>query len=300
MAARLRAMYHDMLTPVFFSTADDDDDADGHSKDGVKRQPRQRSKAFFADTRAQLREHDAIRVASLQLTYRIDVNGWWPEDFVEPQQQQHDDDDVDDAKKRDREPPEWSLVVDARDTDITYGPWADRQRAIISQFFFPRDYESLKFAPRKAGQRREYEMFDISVSFKNKFNMRMPFRVPTLAAEDGAKLDVDRDMGNDIHALTVSGSDVSVRYLAPMYLCDRQRNTCRTDLMLRTTQPLNVSTSRRGEDAPLLRANALVLKLAMHEQAIWNDEVILILLYLKKKNHFVLVCFIFRMFDLDF
>ena len=73
--------------------------------------------------------------------------------------------------------------------------------------------------------------------------------------------------------LTLSGSDASVRYLAPMFLNRHVERTCCTELVLRTAQPLKITTSPRGANAPILRANGLLLKLSMHEQAQWNDQV---------------------------
>ncbi|XP_050686161.1 transmembrane protein KIAA1109 homolog isoform X6 [Eriocheir sinensis] len=62
--------------------------------------------------------------------------------------------------------PVWGLDIKcAKGTNLSYGPWADRQREQLFRFFFPQDYQTLKLpsAP-KPGDLREFQQFDVRLS----------------------------------------------------------------------------------------------------------------------------------------
>lgn len=64
------------------------------------------------------------------------------------------------------QPPSWGLDIQCgKATDISYGPWADRQREYLYKFFFPPDYTPMKATgPKHPGERREAKKFDIRFS----------------------------------------------------------------------------------------------------------------------------------------
>jgi hypothetical protein len=293
---RFRDFLYRISSPTFMSTR-----AVGAVPRLVERRPR--VDKLFEDDAANLRELDVIKTRDLQVIYSVDANGWWPADHrAQPSARDDSDghgddgagertaaaDDDESASGReapapaagelpvDEQPPEWSIRVDATGAQFAYGPWADRQRALISRFFFPLDYKPLERVRRAAGKRREHEALDVTLNLIDEFGIRVPFRTAaamagTLGARDAALALADADA---VASLLIAGRDAVVRYVAPMFLNARHghRTTCRTDASLRTTQPLTITTSLRSADAPLLRANGLNFRLAMHQQAAWNAE----------------------------
>lgn len=65
-----------------------------------------------------------------------------------------------------RSAPTWGLDAKCgRGTSFSYGPWADRQRDKLMQFFFPQDYQPLKPTPQpQIGERRRAQSFDLRLS----------------------------------------------------------------------------------------------------------------------------------------
>ena len=50
--------------------------------------------------------------------------------------------------------PVWGLDIKcAKGTNLSYGPWADRQREQLFRFFFPQDYQTLKVGVEGGGER---------------------------------------------------------------------------------------------------------------------------------------------------
>lgn len=62
--------------------------------------------------------------------------------------------------------PAWGLDVKCgKGSDFSYGPWADRQRDFLFNFFFPSDYQKAAVAPApQLGQLRTFETFDFRLS----------------------------------------------------------------------------------------------------------------------------------------
>lgn len=62
--------------------------------------------------------------------------------------------------------PAWGCDVKCgKGTDFSYGPWADRQREFLYNFFFPPDYQrSQVVGQRKLGDLRTFETFDFRLS----------------------------------------------------------------------------------------------------------------------------------------
>ncbi|XP_064637366.1 bridge-like lipid transfer protein family member 1 isoform X3 [Lineus longissimus] len=62
--------------------------------------------------------------------------------------------------------PIWGIDVKCgKGTDISYGPWADRQREHLWKFFFPADYDPMEVTRMpEPGQRRIYKTFDFRMN----------------------------------------------------------------------------------------------------------------------------------------
>ena len=72
--------------------------------------------------------------------------------------------------------PEWGLDIEITGGTISYGPWADRQRGVLQEMFFPSTYEDATVAPPlKVGDTRIYAYFKVLVEFKD----NVIFKIPT-------------------------------------------------------------------------------------------------------------------------
>lgn len=72
-------------------------------------------------------------------------------------------------------PPEWAIELIIDEAVISYGPWADRQRAEIQNFFYPNAYRSLDPTPEaKPGEDRIHAMLQISVTFSSSATIKIP------------------------------------------------------------------------------------------------------------------------------
>lgn len=78
------------------------------------------------------------------------------------------------------EPPGYGLDLYVHGGVINYGPWADRQRVIFQNFFFPASYVDAVSAERlKPGQSRVSTLFNIFVSVEDDTVLRIPMREPS-------------------------------------------------------------------------------------------------------------------------
>ena len=62
--------------------------------------------------------------------------------------------------------PEWGVDIKCgKNTDFSYGPWADRQRELLYKFFFPPDYQTMVPTQEpRSGEKRVASMFRIRLS----------------------------------------------------------------------------------------------------------------------------------------
>lgn len=74
--------------------------------------------------------------------------------------------------------PKYALQFSIEDGNWNYGPWAERQRNLIQDYFFPVHYQTL--IPSKiiqVGESREYKAIDINIKMKGQVgSIRIPFR----------------------------------------------------------------------------------------------------------------------------
>ena len=74
-------------------------------------------------------------------------------------------------------PPVWGLDLKVSGGKVTYGPWADRQRADLQSFFFP-SLSTDAVVPRKlyAGESRVSTVFKIVIELDHEVTLRIPTR----------------------------------------------------------------------------------------------------------------------------
>jgi hypothetical protein len=71
--------------------------------------------------------------------------------------------------------PEWGMDIEVTGATISYGPWADRQRGILQEMFFPGTYEEATVAPSlNPGDRRIYAYFKVLIEFKDNVILKVP------------------------------------------------------------------------------------------------------------------------------
>lgn len=71
--------------------------------------------------------------------------------------------------------PEWGLDIEVTGGTISYGPWADRQRGLLQEMFFPGAYEDATLAaPLKVGDLRVYAYFKVLIEFKDSVIFKIP------------------------------------------------------------------------------------------------------------------------------
>jgi hypothetical protein len=71
--------------------------------------------------------------------------------------------------------PEWGLDIEVTRGTISYGPWADRQRGLLQEMFFPGTYEDATLAaPLKVGDQRVYSYFKVLIEFKDSVIFKIP------------------------------------------------------------------------------------------------------------------------------
>lgn len=63
-------------------------------------------------------------------------------------------------------PPAWGMVIKTgKGTDFSYGPWADRQRDYLYNFFYPPTFQMVPVSEKlKVGELRRFESLDIRLS----------------------------------------------------------------------------------------------------------------------------------------
>ncbi|KAI1320557.1 hypothetical protein EDD11_000519 [Mortierella claussenii] len=106
---------------------------------------------------------NVLQCNELGLRYYTDVSGKVPEPS------QHDSDADYDL------PPEWGIELIIDEAVISYGPWADRQRSEIQNFYFPNAFRTLDPTPEpQPGQDRLHAALQIMVTFSSSVTIKIP------------------------------------------------------------------------------------------------------------------------------
>ncbi|KAF9208080.1 hypothetical protein BGZ49_009869 [Haplosporangium sp. Z 27] len=72
-------------------------------------------------------------------------------------------------------PPEWGMELIIDEAVISYGPWADRQRSEIQNFYFPYAYRTLDPTPEaQPGQDRIHAALQLMVTFSTSVTIKIP------------------------------------------------------------------------------------------------------------------------------
>lgn len=77
-------------------------------------------------------------------------------------------------------PPEWGVDLAIRGGVLRYGPWTDRQRAILQQVFFPPTFTDIvPTTPLRPGDPRVWTCMKVLVELRDGVMLQIPFREPS-------------------------------------------------------------------------------------------------------------------------
>ncbi|KAF9985364.1 hypothetical protein BGZ75_003070 [Mortierella antarctica] len=184
---------------------------------------------------------NVLQCNELGLRYYTDVAGKVPETA---QNDPHTDYDL---------PPEWGIDLIIDEAVISYGPWADRQRADIQNFYFPNSYRSQEQTPEpKAGEDRIHAALQI---------MDWRYDDPEFQAVQGGKS--MRPFGW-LELKASHGSMISVD-IPMIYGADGYKNVVLVDL-----QSLAVTSSVNY--APVINLKELKMVCQLQNPLIWNAQ----------------------------
>ncbi|SGY18835.1 BQ5605_C014g07488 [Microbotryum silenes-dioicae] len=166
--------------------------------------------------------------------------------------------------------PEWGIDVVIRGGAVTYGPWADRQRAEIQKAFLPPTFFTTVPTPRlRAGQDRMHLAMKIFVEFTDGTTWQVPTREPSRDWKHDS-VDSGSGLGSDATARAYGwlgiemGSNSTVSVVIPMVATatgyDQQVEVHLDEISI--TSSVNY--------APFLRAQSSRIFLAMPSPLAWN------------------------------
>ncbi|KAI8846591.1 hypothetical protein BC829DRAFT_434470 [Chytridium lagenaria] len=76
--------------------------------------------------------------------------------------------------------PKWGIEMKVKNGSMNYGPWTNRQRLVVQDFFFPNSFRNnTKTERAKVGQKRIHETFEFSLVFEGSTTIRIPFKEPS-------------------------------------------------------------------------------------------------------------------------
>eukprot|EP00117_Sycon_ciliatum_P006875 scpid3800/ scgid1201/ Uncharacterized protein KIAA1109; Fragile site-associated protein homolog len=135
-------------------------------------------------------------------------------------------------------------------TTVTWGPWADRQRANLQRFFFPQSYQAMEVTPRpEEGKIRAHTAFNFNVY------LRTPAVVEFVFANESP----------DTSSMYLEAGATSFLNMTYPWLVEPSGVTVTTDV---TLVDVNVSTSLLYR--PWIDTERLELKLAQKYPLEWN------------------------------
>nr|CAG8529135.1 11787_t:CDS:10 [Entrophospora candida] len=117
------------------------------------------------------KEQNILECLGLELNYYADVAGKVPSNPIPITDNEEMDIGNGDVS------PEWGVELVFSGAQLAYGPWADRQRAFLQNFFFPPLYRNTEHTKRlKFGDTRLHTSLKIQIQFDCPFTFKVPFK----------------------------------------------------------------------------------------------------------------------------
>ncbi|KAH9839543.1 uncharacterized protein C8Q71DRAFT_517238 [Rhodofomes roseus] len=162
-------------------------------------------------------ERKILEAPTLEILYYADVVGIVP---AEPSRPSTDSSSLDpfDIGNGDL-PPEWGIDFVVKGGFLRYGPWADRQRAILQSCFFPPSYHDAEAGIRlKPGDTRTWTGLKVFIELRDGVTLHVPFREASKDWQWDGKVDVpDRPRRREAAFIHVKAGDSStISYIMPM------------------------------------------------------------------------------------
>ncbi|KAI9307239.1 hypothetical protein BJ944DRAFT_238031 [Cunninghamella echinulata] len=170
-------------------------------------------------------------------------------------------------------PPEWGVRMSTWDAVIHYGPWADKQRATLQDYFFPNAHRTNKpTKPLLPGDTRMATSFDFILNFMTDATIRVPTREPSKDWKYTGQmldLDVDKDgfYARPYGWLNIKAKEgSSIKTITPFVLnTDGCNATVDIDL-----KDVEISTSVNYSN--FIQIDSFQMHIDMPSPLIWNDH----------------------------
>ncbi|RDX54978.1 hypothetical protein OH76DRAFT_1397305 [Lentinus brumalis] len=162
-------------------------------------------------------ERKILEASVMELLYYADVVGVVPPPAA-GQENQDESLDPFDIGNGDL-PPEWGIDLVIKGGFIRYGPWADRQRVVMQQAFFPPAFTNSQPTPRlKPGDMRMWTGLKVFIELRDGVTLQLPFREASKNWQWDGKADVpDRPRKREAASIHVRAGDSStISYVVPM------------------------------------------------------------------------------------
>ncbi|CAG8634606.1 24795_t:CDS:10, partial [Dentiscutata erythropus] len=168
--------------------------------------------------------------------------------------------------------PEWGVDLNFTGAQINYGPWADRQRTILQNFFFPPLYrnseQTKKLSP---GQTRLHTSFRVFVQFDGPVTLRVPLRE---ISKDWKYSQNESLEDFQIHGSQrqygwleiVAKGDSTITMIAPMVLTDKGYSN---NLVIHLE---DVDTQTSVNDSRFIKAEKCEIKCDLPSPLVWNQS----------------------------
>eukprot|EP00762_Andalucia_godoyi_P007350 ANDGO_01526.mRNA.1 Protein CSF1 len=177
---------------AFFAQDDISESDDGHDQAGWKgtwKSPAGADKGVEEDLESVLKKYDIYRghaekrqsdISRVLVAQQLHLQYYWDSPGVFP-------DTPDPPVFDDDTACEQGMVITLKKGSLTYGPWADHQRDVLTKFLNPWDRQSIPLYVPKPGMLRDYTRFDVLITFDDDAELVIPYRkyaaFPQLAAK---------------------------------------------------------------------------------------------------------------------
>ncbi|KAI7885245.1 hypothetical protein K492DRAFT_204108 [Lichtheimia hyalospora FSU 10163] len=168
-------------------------------------------------------------------------------------------------------PPEWGIRLLLWNAMFHYGPWTDRQRSSIHDYFYPSSHRNNKPTPYlQPGDERVATAFEFHVELITEATLRIPTREKSKDWKYDSEVG-ELDLGTDgyytrpygwIDIKTAAGS--TIKTIVP-YVWGADGMSITHDIHLK-----DVDASTSVNYASLMHAKSLDLSVSMHSPLVWN------------------------------
>ncbi|GJN87915.1 hypothetical protein Rhopal_000870-T1 [Rhodotorula paludigena] len=208
-----------------------------------------------------------LEAKEIEMTYYSDVAGLVPEDgHARARVAGLETHDVGNGDLS----PEWGVDLVVHGASVTYGPWADRQRAKIQSAFLPATYFNGLETPRlKPGDQRLHTALKVLVEFSDGATVRIPTREPSkdwkYDTTDGAENSKVHERRYGWLDITL-GPNSTLTYVLPMVATNAGYDT----LLELHLDDLNVASSVNHET--FLHADACRVHCGLPSPLVWDER----------------------------